>query len=260
MNRLTGLVFCILSTACATTGIRPVSSLTTPSDALIVLPGFGYGRAGEQVLRTLRTSTALEGIDLHVPAYISRGGLTESRANLLQFLESAGLHRYQRVHVFAFLAGGWTVNPLIEANEIPRLATVIYDRSPLQERAPRIALEKLRLFTWLRFGSAVFDMARTPYPPLTAPDVKIALLIESRATSFVKRYARTARRYGPIQFHCDSFGQRYDDCAYVAMSHDELYARFAEVWPDVLSFIRTGRFRAAATRLPPEIDPLEAAR
>jgi hypothetical protein len=35
------------------------------------------------------------------------------------------------------------------------------------------------------------------------------------------------------------------------MSHDELYPRFAEVWPEVRSFIRTGRFTPDANRTPP---------
>ena len=32
------------------------------------------------------------------------------------------------------------------------------------------------------------------------------------------------------------------------MNHDELYVRFAEVWPELLTFIRTGRFSDAANR------------
>jgi hypothetical protein len=84
-----------------------------------------------------------EGMDLYVPTYISRGGLAESRARLQRFIRDNRLERYDRVHVFAFLAGAWTFNPLVEARELPNLATVIYDRSPLQERAPRIADEKL---------------------------------------------------------------------------------------------------------------------
>ena len=47
------------------------------------------------------------------------------------------------------------------------------------------------------------------------------------------------------EFECAAFRQRYDDCLYVGMNHDELYARFGEVWPEVRSFIRTGRFSAS---------------
>jgi hypothetical protein len=33
---------------------------------------------------------------------------------------------------------------------IPNLATVVYDRSPNQERAPRVARERLRPLSWVR--------------------------------------------------------------------------------------------------------------
>jgi hypothetical protein len=43
------------------------------------------------------------------------------------------------------------------------------------------------------------------------------------------------------------------------MNHDQLYARFGEVWPEVRSFIRTGRFSASANRTPPDAGPTAAA-
>jgi hypothetical protein len=73
-------------------------------------------------------------------------------------------------------------------------------------------------------------------------------------TSFIRRFATLARRRGPYHFECDAFGQRHDDCSYVAMNHNELYPRFAEVWPEVRSFIRSGRFTPAANRRPPAAD------
>jgi hypothetical protein len=194
---------------------------------------------------------AAEGMDLFVPIYISRGGLEKSREHLLRFLRDNRLDRYEHVHVFAFLAGGWTFNPLVEIDALPNLSTVVYDRSPYQERAPRIAREKLRVLTWMKYGSVVFDVARTPYAPLTAPAVRVGLVVETTPTSFITRYATSAGRDGPYHFECDAFRQRYDDCFYVALNHDELYARFAEVWPEVRSFIRSGHFTPSANRTPP---------
>lgn len=224
------------------------------TEALLVLPGFGYSRAGERALRALEPAIAAQGMDLYAPEYISRSGLDASRKNLLRFTQHLA-SRYERVHVFAFLAGGWTLNPLVADGALPRLATVIYDRSPLQERAPRIADEKLHFLAWVRYGSPVFDMARTSYPPLTAPGVKIGLVVETSPTSFIREHEQTARSYGPFRFECDAFAQRHDDCMYVAVNHDDLYLRFAEVWPEVLSFIRTGRFTDAADRTLPQGDP-----
>ena len=226
------------------------------ADALLILPGFGYSREGEKTLRSLASAMAGEGIDLFVPTYVSRAGLSESRAKLQRFIHHHQLGQYDRLHVFAFIAGAWTFNPLAETRTLPNLATVIYDRSPFQERAPRIALEKLRFPTWVRYGSPVFEIARTAYVPLTVPGVKVALLVETRPTSFIKQHETTARSYGAFRFECDAFMQRHDDCLYVAMDHDELYNRFTEVWPELLAFIRTGRFSSAVNRTPPAGDPL----
>jgi hypothetical protein len=229
---------------------------THRSDALLVLPGFGYGRPAKKAFRSLAASAAVDGIDLHVPVYLTRTGLDTSRAKLDRFIRESRLDRYERVHVFAFLAGSWTFNPLVEQRHLPNLVSVIYDRSPFQERAPRIAAAKLPLFAWLLYGSTLFDVAAQPYPALTAPDVKVALMVESTPTSFIKRYETAARRYGPFAFTRDSFLQRHDDCLYLPMNHDEIYARFAELWPELLAFMRTGRFSDTANRTPPVGDPL----
>ncbi|HEX9367771.1 MAG TPA: hypothetical protein VF921_14165 [Vicinamibacterales bacterium] len=243
--------------ACAGPLVRPTLSPSKPKqDALLVLPGFGYGRAEGKAFRSLSASTAGEGVDLYVAPFVTRSGLVTSRAKLARFIRENRLDRYERLHVFAFLAGAWTFNPLVERQDLPNLATVVYDRSPFQERAPRIAAAKLPLLAWMRYGSTVFDVAREPYPALSAPDVKVALMIETTPTSFIRRYDEAARQYGPFVFACDSFLQRYDDCLYLPMSHNELYARFAEVWPELLAFIRTGHFDDAANRMPPVDDPL----
>ena len=253
--RVVAVALCASSLACAHAIVSPSATPPTPaSEALLVLPGFGYGRAGEQAFRSLAGSIRAEGLDLYLPTYISRPGLGTSRERLEQFIRDQRLERYERVHVFAFLAGGWTFNPLIETHALPNLSTVIYDRSPYQERGPAIASEKLGFFTWLKYGLVVFDVARTPYRPVTAPGVRVGLLVETMPTPFIRRFARTADQQGPYRFECDAFGQRHDDCTYVAMNHDELYTRFGEVWPEIQAFIRTGRFTSAANRAPPAAD------
>ena len=255
VNHRPALVVIAIAFACigSVTAMPPQRAPASRSEALVVLRGFGYSGEGERAIRALQPAMAAQGFDLDIPDYISRSGLVESRRNLQRFMQDYTA-RYEKVHVFAFINGGWTVNPLIEASGAQKIATVIYDRSPLQERAPRIADEKLHFLTWVRYGSPVFDLARTPYPPLTA-NVRVGLVVETLPTSFVRDHEQTARSYGPFRFDCDSFGQRHDDCMYVGVNHDELYVRFAEVWPEVLAFIRTGRFSNTANRAPPSGDP-----
>ena len=179
-------------------GVSTRATLQVPApkartEAFVVLRGFGYSSAGDRALKALEPAIAAQGMDLHVPDYISRSGLDESRKNLQRYIQDK-LARYERLHVFAFIAGGWTLNPVVAAAGVPRLATVIYDRSPLQERAPRIADEKLHFLTWVRYGSPVFDLARTPYSPLTDAGVKVGLVVETAPTSFIRDHEQTARR------------------------------------------------------------------
>ncbi len=238
--------------ACAGPRLTPAVTPSRPNqDALLVLPGFGYGRGDAGGFRSVARCAAGAGLDVYVPAYVTRGGLDANRDVLRAFIHDQHLDRYARLHVFAFIAGAWTVNPLIDAGALPNLTTVVYDRSPFQERAPRIAARDLRIAAWLRYGSTIFDVARTPYPPLARPDVKVALLVETRPTDFIVHHANAVLTEGVPAFDCESFRQRHDDCAYVPMNHDDLYARFADVWPDVDAFIRTGRFPGGADRTPP---------
>ena len=234
----------------------PKSPEPTRRDALLIIPGFGYNRAAQKVFRSVRATLAAEGIDVYVPTYIERGGLAESRTELQEFLHEHHLGQYQRLHVFAFIAGAWTLNPMLERERPANLATVIYDRSPMQERAPRVADEKLHFLTWVKFGRNVFDMARTPYTPDTAAGVRIGIMVETVPTKLMKRYAKPVLSYGPLHFECAAFGQRYNDCTYLALSHDQLYTRFQELVPEVLTFMRTGRYSAGANRAPPTHDPL----
>ena len=253
-RRLVVAVYCISSVACAGSIVRPVVTPSAPAkDALLVLPGFGYGRGGEHAFRSLAPSMAKDGVDLYVAKFVDRSGLDDSRERLRAFIRAQRLERYDRVHVFAFLAGGWTFNPIADHDLLPNLSTVVYDRSPYQERAPRIAMEKLHFLAWLKYGPVVFDVAKTAYAPLEANDVKVGLVIETTPTSFIKRHAADAQRQGPYAFGCDAFNQRHDDCAYVAKSHNELYTDFADVWPEVRAFIKTGRFTTSANRMAPAL-------
>lgn len=85
---------------------------------------------------------------------MSRDGLERSREQLRRYFREHRLDRYQRVHVFAFIAGGWTFNRIAESGALPNLATVVYDGSPWQERAPAIAYDRLR-FPWFATTSIV---------------------------------------------------------------------------------------------------------
>lgn len=253
---------CLVVTNCAGTITPPSTSPVAPArEALLVLPGFGYSAGGERAIKALAPVMRAEGLDLYVPRFIRRSGLDDSREHLRRFVREQRLDRYQRVHVFAFLAGGWTFNALVEDETLlPNIASIVYDRSPYQERAPRIAADKLRVLSWLRYGPVLFDFAKAPYRPLPRTDIKVGLIVETVPTGFVKRFGKTARSYGPFAFECQTFKQPYDDCIFVAVNHNQLYPRFGEIWPELHAFIRDGRFSAAADRNAPTRDVLAASK
>src|SRR3954469_12830908 len=186
----------LCSTSCAGPLVRPAVVPSAPRhDALLILPGFGYGRDGGRQFERLAATASVQGVDVYVAPFITRAGLDDSRAKLERFIRDERLDRYERLHVFAFIAGAWTLNPLLDRLPLPNLATVIYDRSPFQERAPKIAVATLRRRAWLRYGHTIFDVARTPYHPLQRGDVKVALLVESAPTPFVLSHAKDANAY-----------------------------------------------------------------
>jgi hypothetical protein len=262
MKRSLAVLAIVVSCAsCAGPMVKPaIAPQAKTRDALLILPGFGYGADGGKAFKALAVTAARDGIDVYAPPFITRSGLDDSRAKLERFIREERLDRYERLHVFAFLAGAWTLNPLLDRVELPNLKTVVYDRSPYQERAPKVAATKLRRRAWLRYGKTLFDVARTPYPAMQRPAINVALLVESEPTPFILDHGKDADAYGPFAFDCDSFGQRYDDCAYVPMNHQDLYSHFADVWPEVRTFILAGRFSAAADRTPPAKTSLEQVR
>ena len=47
--------------------VRPATAQKPATEAVLVLPGFGYGLEGERAIRAVAASIAAEGMDLYVP-------------------------------------------------------------------------------------------------------------------------------------------------------------------------------------------------
>ena len=102
-------------TACAGPTLKPsVTPVAVGRDALLVLPGFGYGRDDEKVFRAVAETASASGIDLFVALLCHAIGPPIQPEKLVRFIREQRLNRYERLHVFAFIAGGWTINPLVD--------------------------------------------------------------------------------------------------------------------------------------------------
>ncbi len=184
--------------------------------------------------------------------YVRKEGLAASGRAVRDFISENQIDRCERLHILAFIAGAWSLNPLLRQAGVPNLKSLIYDRSPLQERAPRIVTQELPFVARALFGEVIFELARTPYPQLEPPEgVRTGLIVESRASALIRYYREEALASGPVNFAFASFGQKHNDAIYWPFDHTLMYDRFEELEPLVLSFIEKGRLPESANRSEP---------
>ena len=133
-------------------------------EAILILPGFGDSKKGRKHQKNYFQH---KGYDLYIPIYKDNETLENCMHNLLNFYNTQHLDRYDKIHVFSYIIGSWTLNNFINEYGRKNIATIVYDRSPIQERAPYIAANNLRLLLRLMGLRKIMDeMAETPYPSL----------------------------------------------------------------------------------------------
>ena len=206
--------------------------------ALLVLPGLG---GGVRARARIRAWGEAQPFAVHVPDYHRRAGLDATVDALAAYIER---HRLDRVHdlaAFCYVIGGWTLNRVLAARDLPGLRAVIYDRSPYQERLAASFAARFAFFGWFRFGRLLRDFVDAPYPPLPTRAPRVGLMVEDRPT----RLARILLPGDAPSLDPDLLGERYDDAVTVPFDHDAMYTHFEDVVPQVLRFIRHGRFRPA---------------
>ena len=221
-------------------------------EALLILPGFGSKLNGTQHQKRF---FAHQGFDLFIPQYISRTSLKDSIQTLDEFIEKHHLKNYRKVHVFAYIVGSWAINEWILANPKHNIATIIYDRSPLQERAPAVLTQDRPLLMRIGAGPILKEFSKMPYPSIEKQDIRIGIIVESKATAIIRQHKKTTMAMGALRWDLAQFQQTYDDAFYTWLNHDEMYMRFDVIGDDVLYFIKNGRFTEGAKRKPLEGDP-----
>jgi hypothetical protein len=222
--------------------------------AVLVLPGLRNSAKGH---RAAKRWYPAQGYDAFVPDYVSRAGFPEHIANLHAFVEEHRLAEYGELHAFVYLMGGWTLNQYLAEHELPNLTKIVYDRSPYQEQGPRIVLDNIGgLIHWL-YGRAVDHLRDTPYPPLPKGDRRIGIMVETRATPYVRWHRDELEPIPDEAWRPAAFRQEHDDLIYVHLHHDEMYYAFDEIGDELISFFGTGRFTDGAARVPGDRDPFE---
>ena len=220
--------------------------------AVLVLPGLRNSSRG---MRAMRSFYPQHGFDVYIPAYYSKEGMDETVDNLARYIEEHRLGEYDRIYAMVYLMGGRALNLYLQDHELPNLTHIVYDRSPLQEQAPRIVAAAMPSTVRTFYGSTLTEFAATDYPPLPRGDRQIGIIVECKATSFIRRHRDDLDPVVPEDYLPAAFQQEHDDIIYVFRDHDQMYYSFDEIGADLLSFFDRGQFTEEATRTPCLRDP-----
>jgi hypothetical protein len=221
-------------------------------EAILVLTGFG---SKYHSLKKLKKFFSDKGYDVYIPQYISRRSLEKTVMNLDRFYRQHNLEQYEKVHVFAYIVGSWSINMWLQNHTKSNIKSIVYDRSALQERAPYILITNLKLASYIVFGPIMKDMHQTPYIEILDSDIQKGLLIETYATAILRKHRATAANLGPYCWDPSCFKQNHLDYKFVPLNHDQMYTH-PEVFGDaVLNFFKFGNFGNYLDAITPVADP-----
>jgi hypothetical protein len=220
--------------------------------ALLILPGFGSRINGTGALKRYFKKAEMP---VYVASYISRKSIKKSTENLEHYYQTHELSQYDELHVMAYIIGSWTLNQWIKDYGKRNIKTIVYDRSPLQERAPTILIKDLKLVNTLLFGEITEDFINTPYPVLVDTSINTGIFIETYATNVVRKHRETAMALGPIHWDVASLKQPFTDFTYVPLNHDQMYTKPQEFGQEVFYFITHGHFSDGFKRNAPVQNP-----
>ncbi len=223
------------------------NSVTALSDkeAILILPGFNSKKHG---VKDIRDFFAHKGYDVFIPHYLGRDSLQQCVNTVSIFMESHHLAEYKKLHVISYIAGTWVLNLWIQQHPNNNISSIVYDRSPMQERIPlALSIDNPLLFKLL-LGNILKEFANTPYPSIQNDTKQIGFVIENKPTKLFLKHKKTALKSGDISFSIDSFHQSCDDYFYDCINHDEMYYQFNVIGPEILYFFKHGSFTKEARK------------
>lgn len=251
------LIFCIVSNNIYTQDVIIIDTAEDISEkeALIILNGFGDSKKNRIIQKEFFQE---KGYDLFIPEYIEKKSLDLTISTFSSFYNKYKLDEYKQVKFLCYIIGGYVLNQHIEKEGKGKITTIIYDRSPIQERAPKVAAQKLKFITKMYYGKVLFDFSEININSLNNKDsLIIGIIIENKATKLMRFFKRTSDSYGDYNYNAKEIERNLDDFMYTYLDHDLMYKRFDVIGQEILHFLRKGRFSENAKRISYNWDPFK---
>jgi len=226
--------------------------------ALVILNGFGDSKSNRKIQLDFFSNKEM---DVFIPDYKERNSLDKSISSFTKFYSDFELEKYKEVNFLCYIIGGYILNNFIESYGINNIKKILYDRSPTQERAAKIGVDKLPLLSRIKYGKILFDFSTVNLESLSNIDgLSIGVIIENQATNLMRFFKKASYEYGEYSFDINDIDRNYDDFFHTWLDHDLMYKRFDVVGIEMLHFFQNGVFTRNAKRQQYNWDPFKKVR
>tara|TARA_B100000767_G_scaffold250155_1_gene252219 strand:+ start:3408 stop:4217 length:810 start_codon:yes stop_codon:yes gene_type:complete len=223
--------------------------------ALLIMNGFGGSKAA---CKAQMAFWERQNMDVFIPDVLLRPSLEVSSKAVDTFMASFELADYKEVKVICYIAGAFLLHTHLLDHDIPNITSIVYDRSPTQERAPQTVIERFPLLGKLSKGRVLEDLSHAVWPnPPNGPILDKGLIIENRATSLMRLLQNECLAMGPLTFDWRQIDSDAVDAFHIALDHDMMYRRWDLLGEAVLQFFENGTFPEALPRSRVAINPFD---
>ena len=251
------LIFCLLFNSLYAQEVIIIDTLKNVHEkkALVILNGFGDSKKNRKIQQDFFQA---KGYDLFIPKYIERKSIDLTLSTFSSFYYKNNLDDYKEIKFLCYIIGGYVLNQHIEKNGNGKISTIIYDRSPIQERAPKAAKEKLPFISQILYGKVLADFSEININSLSNKDsLIIGVIIENKATRLMRFFKKTSNSYGNYNYNAEEIEINLDDFLHTYLDHDMMYKRFDVIGQEILHFLEKGRFSENAKRIKFNWDPFK---
>ena len=214
--------------------------------ALIILNGFGDSKKNRRIQLNYFKD---KGMDIFIPKYKVRKSLNLSKEKFSKYYKDHELDNYKEVYFLCYIIGGYVLNEFIREKGIRNIKKIIYDRSPTQERAAKIGVDKLPLLSRIIYGNILFDFSKVKLKNLAKnKNLAVGVIIENQATSLMRFFEKASMKYGEYSFSIYDINTYNNDYFHTWLDHNMMYQRFDIIGAEILNFYKYSKFTDVAKK------------